>query len=75
MVADKMDYKKAREEMVRLQIEARGITDERVLKAMRRVPRHEFVGEAFKNQAYEDYPLSVFQLLNARPRQVHKALQ
>ena len=48
-----------RERMVSEQIEARGITDARVLNAMRRVPRHEFVGEAYKNQAYEDYPLSI----------------
>ena len=32
-----------RERMVREQIEARGVTDRRVLEAMRRVPRHLFV--------------------------------
>ena len=33
-------WREAREEMVRSQIEARGIDDERVLTALRRVPRH-----------------------------------
>lgn len=45
--------------MVRTQIEERGIRDLRVLEAMRTVPRHEFVPEAFRQDAYEDHPLPI----------------
>lgn len=62
------EQERRREQMVSQQMEARGITDARVLNAMRRVPRHEFVGEAYKNQAYEDYPLSIgFQQTISQP--------
>ena len=44
----------AREAMVRGQIEARGVRDERVLEAMRRVPRHLFIPEADPADAYRD---------------------
>lgn len=44
--------------MVREQLEARGIRDPRVLDAMRRVPRSQFVGEE-KRQAYGDHPLPI----------------
>jgi protein-L-isoaspartate(D-aspartate) O-methyltransferase len=43
--------------MVDSQLRARGITDERVLGAMSRVPRHEFTGERYRSQAYDDHPL------------------
>ncbi len=43
--------------MVREQIEARGIHDPAVVRAMRSVPRHLFVEEALIPQAYEDHPL------------------
>lgn len=43
-----------REAMVREQIEGRGVHDPRVLAAMRSVPRHEFVAEAYQRQAYQD---------------------
>ena len=49
----------AREKMVREQLEKRGIKDERVLKAFRAVPRHEFMPEAIQHQAYEDTPLPI----------------
>ena len=45
--------------MVRSQIEARGIRDPRVLSAFRAVPRHLFVSEALREQAYGDYPLPI----------------
>ena len=48
-----------REEMVRLQLAERGIRDLRVLDAMRKVPRHEFVPETFRQNAYEDHPLPI----------------
>jgi hypothetical protein len=48
-----------RERMVRTQIEARGVKDEAVLRAMRAVPRHEFVPEAWRRYAYSDTPLEI----------------
>jgi protein-L-isoaspartate(D-aspartate) O-methyltransferase len=45
--------------MVRSQIEARGIKDPAVLAAFRKVPRHLFVSEALRDQAYGDYPLPI----------------
>ena len=53
------DYGKLRERMVRRQLEARDIYDPRVLEAMRSVPRHEFVPEAVRDQAYDDGPLLI----------------
>jgi protein-L-isoaspartate(D-aspartate) O-methyltransferase len=47
----------AREYMVQSQIETRGITEVRVLEAMRRVPRHRFVPEGYLIEAHEDHPL------------------
>ena len=52
-------YKRKREEMVRNQLEARGIRDPRVLSAFRQIPRHLFVSEALREQAYGDYPLPI----------------
>jgi protein-L-isoaspartate(D-aspartate) O-methyltransferase len=48
-----------RERMVEQQLVARGIADLRVLGAMRRVPRHLFVEEALRDQAYGDHPLPI----------------
>jgi protein-L-isoaspartate(D-aspartate) O-methyltransferase len=45
--------------MVDRQIAARGITDSAVLDAMRSVPRHLFVSEEHRSEAYEDYPLPI----------------
>ena len=47
--------------MVEKQIAARGITDSAVLDAMRSVPRHLFVPEEYRKDAYEDYPLPIGQ--------------
>lgn len=41
------------------QLEKRGITDSRVLEAMRTVPRHKFVQEAMAAQAYNDRSLPI----------------
>jgi protein-L-isoaspartate(D-aspartate) O-methyltransferase len=49
----------ARELMVDAQLRARGISDARVLDAMSRVPRDEFVSEALREQAYEDHPVPI----------------
>ena len=46
-------------QMVDDQIAARDIKDPRVLEAMRRVPRHEFVPEAMRGNAYLDSPLPI----------------
>ena len=48
-----------RERMVREHIAARGVADERVLQAMREVPRHEFVPEHLRTQAYGDHALPI----------------
>lgn len=45
--------------MVREQIESRGVRDPRVLAALRAVPRHRFVPEAYRSRAYEDGPLPI----------------
>jgi len=48
-----------RQLMVDSQLRARGISDARVLDAMLRVPRHEFVPGPYRAQAYEDHPLPI----------------
>jgi protein-L-isoaspartate(D-aspartate) O-methyltransferase len=46
-------------EMVETQLAARGIEDPRVLDAMRRIPRHEFVSSELCHLAYRDCPLPI----------------
>ncbi|HVR30520.1 MAG TPA: protein-L-isoaspartate(D-aspartate) O-methyltransferase [Thermoanaerobaculia bacterium] len=53
------DYAKERAAMVRTQIRARGVADQRVLRAMERVERHRFVPDELQARAYEDYPLPI----------------
>jgi len=53
------EYTRERERMAAEQIVARGIHDPRVLKAMRRVKRHQFVPEALRSRAYGDHPLPI----------------
>jgi len=53
------DIRQARDDMVRVQIETRGIKDPRVLAAMREVPRHLFVPQALQSKAYTDRPLPI----------------
>jgi len=48
-----------REQMVRSQLADRGIRDRRVLDVMRAVPRHEFVPEGLRGEAYEDHPVPI----------------
>lgn len=52
-------YAEQREQMVIETIVSRGISDERVLAAMRTVPRHVFVPESERAHAYGDYPLPI----------------
>jgi protein-L-isoaspartate(D-aspartate) O-methyltransferase len=54
-----MDFALARKKMVKEQIEARGVKNEKVLKAMIKVPRHLFIEEGLWPQAYGDFPLPI----------------
>ena len=57
--ADSPIYATLRQRMVDAHLRARGISDERVLEAMTRVPRHEFAPSRYRDQAYEDHPLPI----------------
>ena len=52
-------YASKRAQMVQVQLRERGIRDERVLDAMMRIPRHEFVPEEYKSVAYDDHPVPI----------------
>lgn len=49
----------ARRQMVERQLAARDVTDKRVLEAMGQVPRHRFVPQDLRSQAYADGPLPI----------------
>ncbi|GAB4290174.1 MAG: protein-L-isoaspartate(D-aspartate) O-methyltransferase [Ignavibacteriaceae bacterium] len=51
-------YISARENLIRL-LRSKGITDEKVLEAMKKVERHKFVPEAIRTHAYEDIALPI----------------
>jgi len=53
------DFEYRRAQMVKTQIEARGISDPGVLKALRKVERHRFVMPEDISRAYNDYPLPI----------------
>ena len=57
--SDLQEREQERLDMVRHQIERRGVTDEKVLNAMRRVPRHLFVPPGQRNAAYSDNALPI----------------
>ncbi len=48
-----------RQRMVDIQLRDRGIHDRRLLEAMASIPRHEFVEERYRDQAYADHPLPI----------------
>ena len=52
-------YAGVRERMIRELIAARGVKDERVLAALRRVPRHLFVKDHLRTQSYGDHALPI----------------
>lgn len=52
-------YLDARLEMVENQLVRRGIQDQLVLEAMRKIPRHLFVDPKYSDRAYDDTPLSI----------------
>ncbi|MFC3075767.1 protein-L-isoaspartate(D-aspartate) O-methyltransferase [Shinella pollutisoli] len=54
-----LDYEDARHRMVERHLARRGVADERVLEAMRQVPREAFVEPGFEEFAYEDSPLPI----------------
>ncbi len=59
-VSDNDDrFSRVRQRMVRNQISARGVKDQKVLKAMLQVPRHKFVPTAYRRMAYDDRPLPI----------------
>jgi protein-L-isoaspartate(D-aspartate) O-methyltransferase len=86
--AQDTDWNKLRARMVEDQIKGRGIKDERVLQAMARVPRHEFVPEKHRTDAYDDGPLPIghgqtisqpyivaLMTEEAKPRAEHRVLE
>jgi protein-L-isoaspartate(D-aspartate) O-methyltransferase len=52
-------FQNVRHDMVQEQLRARGIRDECVLAAMERLPRHIFVEERYRREAYGDHPVPV----------------
>src|SRR5713226_6956515 len=58
-VSDEVQYTHDRAQMVETQLRKRGIRDARVLEAMLRIPRHEFVPPEYKWQAYGDHPIPI----------------
>ncbi len=59
--ADLPKHKQARTDMVEHQIRLRGISNPKVLSAMRSIPRHCFVPKALIGKAYKDHPLPIGQ--------------
>lgn len=53
------DFADRRARMVEAQLRQRGIQDERVLAAMLKIPRHEFVAPPYRDHAYDDNPLPI----------------
>jgi protein-L-isoaspartate(D-aspartate) O-methyltransferase len=54
-----INYKKKRKQMVEVQLKTRGIKDNRVLEAMKKIERHQFVPDNLKPNAYDDEPLPI----------------
>ncbi|NIP22637.1 MAG: protein-L-isoaspartate O-methyltransferase, partial [Phycisphaerae bacterium] len=59
MDREAIKYERQRDDMVNHQLKPRGINDPHVLESLRTVPRHLFVSEALRDQAYGDYPLPI----------------
>jgi protein-L-isoaspartate(D-aspartate) O-methyltransferase len=57
--ATQESFEQLRHTMVDQQLLLRGISDQRVLDALRKVPRHLFVPEEFRRMAYGDHPLPI----------------
>jgi protein-L-isoaspartate(D-aspartate) O-methyltransferase len=59
MVSDIDPFLQQRRNMVGVQLRRRSIRDERVLAAMERVPRHEFIAREFWSRAHNDDPVPI----------------
>lgn len=55
----KLDFDRNRQDMVERQIVSRGVKNEDVLNAMRKVPRERFIPEELRFRAYDDGPLQI----------------
>lgn len=58
-VPDTQAFAASRRRMVETQVAARGVREPRVLAAMAKVPRHQFVPPGLVEQAYEDHPVQI----------------
>lgn len=56
---EKQTFGERRKQMVRTQLISRDIVDEKVLRAMVKVPRHEFLPAELWDRAYDDTPLPI----------------
>jgi protein-L-isoaspartate(D-aspartate) O-methyltransferase len=75
-VSEEEQYTRDRSHMVETQLRSRGITDERVLDAMLRIPRHEFVPLELRSLAYGDHPIPIGeQQTISQPFIIARALQ
>ena len=56
---EKQTFEERRKQMVRTQLISRDIVDKKVLRAMAKVPRHEFLPAELWDRAYDDTPLPI----------------
>lgn len=54
-----MNHPLNRERLLRSRLPQAGVTDERVLRAMAKVPRERFIPKEFRSAAYDDFPLPI----------------
>ena len=59
MLMSNIPFESEHRAMVDWQVRRRGVRDERVLRAMSEVPRHEFVPPLFQFKAYDDQPIAI----------------
>jgi protein-L-isoaspartate(D-aspartate) O-methyltransferase len=56
---EKQTFEEKRRQMVLTQLKSRDIVDEEVLRAMAKIPRHEFLPAELWDRAYDDTPLPI----------------
>lgn len=59
MISTNLSFKEKREQMVKTQLIARDIVNKEVLRAMAKIPRHEFLPADLWDRAYDDRPLPI----------------
>ena len=59
ITSEKDPFLAQRESMVKRQLAGRDIVDQQVLRVMRKVPRHRFVPDKYREYAYADHPLPI----------------